>query len=120
MPVLRPVRAFEYARGRHWLLQWRSQSGEFICKVARMYSGDSGSFGTPRHELYRLDRVLAQLTRPAMPGADVPAAVRDQLRALGLTMPSSVDREELIAQVWGRKRPLLRQLDDDDPVPPCA
>jgi len=49
-----------------------------------MYSGDSGSFGTPRHELYRLDRVLAQLTRPAMPGADVPAAVRDQLRALGL------------------------------------
>jgi len=83
-----------------------------------MYSGDSGSFGTPRHELYRLDRVLAQLTRPAMPGADVPAAVRDQLRALGLTMPSSVDREELIAQVWGRKRPLLRQLDDDDPVPP--
>jgi len=85
-----------------------------------MYSGDSGSFGTPRHELYRLDRVLAQLTRPAMPGADVPAAVRDQLRALGLTMPGSVDREELIAQVWGRKRPLLRQLDDDDPVPPCA
>ena len=119
MPVLRRVRAFEYARGRHWLLQWRSQRGDFIGKVGRMYSG-GGSFGSPWHELYRLDRVLAQLTRPAIPGAGVPAAVRDQLRALGLPVPGSVDREELIAQVWGRKRPLLRQLDYDDPIPPCA
>jgi len=85
-----------------------------------MYSGDGGTYGSPWHEIHRLDRVLAQLTRPAMPGAAVPAAVRDQLRALGLHMPGSVEREELIAQVWGRKRPLLRQLDDDDPTPPCA
>ena len=85
-----------------------------------MYSGNSRAFGSPWLELHCLDRVLAQLTRPAMPGAAVPAAVRDQLRALGLHMPGSVDREELIAQVWGRKRPLLRQLDDDDPIPPCA
>jgi len=85
-----------------------------------MYSGDSGAFGSPWHELHRLDRVLALLTRPAMPGAAVPPAVRDQLRALGVHMLNSVDREELIAQVWGRKRPLLRQLDDDDPIPPCA
>jgi hypothetical protein len=85
-----------------------------------MYSGDSGAFGSPWHELHRLDRLLAQLTRPAMPGAAVPAAVRDQLRALGVHMPASIDREQLIAQVWGRKRPLLRQLDEDDPIPPCA
>jgi hypothetical protein len=86
-----------------------------------MYSGDSGAFGSPWHELHRLDRVLAQLTRPAIPGAGVPAAVRDQLRALGVPMNRSVGREALIAEVWGRKRPLLRQLHDyDEPAPPCA
>jgi hypothetical protein len=86
-----------------------------------MYSGDSSAFGSPWHELYRLDRLLAQLTRPAAPGAGVPTAVRDQLRALGVSTHRSVGREELIAQVWGRKRPLLRQLNDyDDPIPPCA
>ena len=85
-----------------------------------MYPGDRGSFGSPWHELYRLDRVLAQLTRPAAPGAVVPAAVRDQLRALGVPFHRAVGREELIAEVWGRKRPLLRHLDGDDPFPPCA
>jgi hypothetical protein len=86
-----------------------------------MYSGDSSAFGSTWHELYRLDRVLAQLTRPAISGAGVPATVRDQLRALGVPTNHSVGREELIAQVWGRKRPLLRQLNDyDDLVPPCA
>ena len=86
-----------------------------------MYSGDSSAFGSPWHELYRLDRVLAQLTRPAVSGARVPVALRDQLRALGVPFHRAVSREELIAEVWGRKRPLLRQLrDDDDPVLPCA
>jgi hypothetical protein len=85
-----------------------------------MYSGDSGAFGSPWHELYRLDRVLDQLTRPSFPGAGVPAAIRDQLRELGVPFHRAVGREELIAEVWGRKRPLLRQLHDDDPVPPCA
>jgi hypothetical protein len=86
-----------------------------------MYSGDSGAFGSPSHELYRLDRLLAELTRPAVPGAGLPAAVRDQLRSLGVQIHGSTGRRELIAEVWGRKRPLLRQLDGCcDPVPPCA
>lgn len=86
-----------------------------------MYSGGSNVFGSPWHELYRLDRLLAQLTRPDVPGAGVPPTVRDQLRALGVPSRRSAGREELIAEVWGRKRPLLRRLDDfDDPVPPCA
>ena len=86
-----------------------------------MYSGDGQAFGSPWHELYRLDRVLAQLTRPALAGSGVPPAVRDQLRSIGVPVHCPVRREELIAQVWGRKRPLLRRLDDaDDPIPPCA
>jgi hypothetical protein len=86
-----------------------------------MHSGDSGAFGSSAHELYRLDRVLTQLTRPTISGAGVPPAVYDQLRALGLPSQRSARREQLIAQVWGRKRPLLWQLDDsDDLLPPCA
>jgi hypothetical protein len=86
-----------------------------------MYSGNSSAFGSPWHELYRLDRVLAQLTRPDVPGAGVPAAVGDQLRALGVPVHRAVGREQLIAEVWGRKRPLMRQLHDyDDPAPLCA
>ncbi len=86
-----------------------------------MYSGGNNAFGSPWHELYRLDRVLAQLTKPAVPGAGVPPGVRDQLQALGLDRHRSVRREDLIAEVWGRKRPLLRQLVDfDEPIPPCA
>jgi hypothetical protein len=37
-----------------------------------------------------------------------------------MPLDRAVRREELIAEVWGRKRPLLRLLQDDDPVPPCA
>lgn len=86
-----------------------------------MYSGGNDLFGSPWHELYRLDRLLAQLTKPAVPGTAVPAGVRDQLRELGVPLSRSFRREQLIAEVWGRKRPLLRQLRDyDDSIPPCA
>jgi hypothetical protein len=38
-----------------------------------------------------------------------------------VALNSTVQREELIAQLWGRKRPLMRQLYGlDDPTPPCA
>jgi hypothetical protein len=72
-------------------------------------------------ELNRLDRILAQLTRPSPLDASLPAALNDQLRALGLSLGREPRREELIAELWGRKRPLMRQLYAfDDPMPPCA
>ena len=81
----------------------------------------SGAFGSRSHELYRLDRVLAQLTRPAVASAGVPADLSDQLRSLGVLTDGSIERRALIAEVWCRKRPLLVQVDgDDDLLPPCA
>jgi hypothetical protein len=88
-----------------------------------MYSAGSGgyTFRSPWHELYRLDRVLAQLTRPSLDESGVSPSLRDQLRALGLPLRRSAGREELIAEVWGRKRPLMRRLDGFDDTPPaCA
>ena len=88
-----------------------------------MYAGAGGRdlFGSRWQELHLLDQVLSQLTRPAPVGASLPSAVRDQLKSLGLSIGRSPRREELIAQLWGRKRPLLQQLYAfDDPTPPCA
>lgn len=88
-----------------------------------MYAGAGGSdlFGSRWQELHLLDQVLNQLTRPSPVGAALPAAVRDQLRMLGVHIGRKARREELIAELWGRKRPLVRQLYAfDDPTPPCA
>jgi hypothetical protein len=87
-----------------------------------MYPGGGGSFGSRWQELYLLDRVLEQLTRPSLPGAGLPSAVRQELHQLGLTIGRTARRQELIERVWGRKRPLLRGLDasEGDPMPPCA
>ena len=88
-----------------------------------MYAGAGGRdlFGSRWQELHLLDQVLDQLTRPSLPDASLPSSVRDQLRSLGVQIGRSPRREELIAQVWGRKRPLMRQLYAfDDPTPPCA
>jgi hypothetical protein len=86
-----------------------------------MYSGGNDVFGSPWRELYRLDRLLAQLTKPAIAGAGEPPGVRGQLLELGVPLNRSFGREEMIVEVWGRKRPLLRQLHDfDDPMLPCA
>jgi hypothetical protein len=88
-----------------------------------MYAGAGGRdlFGSRWQELHLLDQVLDQLTRPSLAGASLPSAVRDQLRSLGVTIGRAPRREELIAQIWGRKRPLMAQLYAfDDPTPPCA
>jgi hypothetical protein len=87
-----------------------------------MYAGSGDMFGSGGwRELYVLDRLLAQLTRPALPEAGVPPLLREQLRDLGVPLRRNAGREELIAEVWGRKRPLMHRLSDlDDPMPPCA
>jgi hypothetical protein len=84
-------------------------------------AGGRDLFGSRWHELRLLDEALTQLTRPALAGSGLPATVRDQLRTLGVQIGGSPRREELIAELWGRKRPLMRQLYAfDDPMPPCA
>ena len=88
-----------------------------------MYAGAGGRdlFGSRWHELNVLNRVLDELTRPSLPGASLPSSVRDQLRSIGVPTGRAARREVLIAQVWSRKRPLMRQLyASDDPMPPCA
>jgi hypothetical protein len=74
-----------------------------------MYSGGGSTFGSNWLELNHLDRLLAQLTRPTLAGSEVTSPWR---------------RKELVQRMWGRKRPLLRGLEDDDdgsnPIPPCA
>ena len=88
-----------------------------------MYAGAGGRdlFGRRWQELHLLDQVLSQLTRPWPVGASLPATVRDQLRTLGVPIGRTARREELIAELWGRKRPLMRQLYAfDDPTLPCA
>ena len=85
------------------------------------WDGGGTGFGSPWHELHRLDLVLAQLTRPSLEGSGLPPALRDQLLDLGLPLRRTARREELIAEVWGRKRPLLQRLDASDDTPPsCA
>ncbi|HZQ49061.1 MAG TPA: hypothetical protein VFB69_02020 [Candidatus Dormibacteraeota bacterium] len=84
-------------------------------------AGGRDLFGSRWLELRLLDRALGQLTRPALAGSGLPATVRDQLRTLGVQVGGSPRREELIAELWGRKRPLMQQLYAfDDPMPPCA
>ena len=84
-------------------------------------AGGRDIFGSRWRELRLLDQALGQLTRPAPAGSGLPATLRDQLRTLGMHVGRSPQRHELIAQLWGRKRPLMRQLYElDDPTPPCA
>jgi hypothetical protein len=86
-----------------------------------MYAGGGDLFGSRWHELDILDTLLAQLARPSLAGAPLPASVHDQLRSLGVPAGLAPSREELISRLWGRKRPLMRQLNAfDDPMPPCA
>jgi len=79
-----------------------------------------GTVGSRWHDLNELDRVLNLLARPARLGSGVPRSVRSEIRGLGLGLGRSAQRKELIEQVWGLKRPLLRQLGDFDNLPPCA
>jgi len=85
-----------------------------------MYAGDSDRFDSGWHQLRVLDRLLAQLTRPAPAGSDLPDGVSEQLQNLGVSLGRPPSREDLVAQLWGRKRPLMHLYSFDDPMPPCA
>jgi hypothetical protein len=86
-----------------------------------MYAGGRDTFGSGWHQMHVLDQLLGQLTRPSLVDATLPSSVRDQLRAIGVAVDSSRRREEIIAELWGRKRPLMRELYAyDDSTPPCA
>ena len=86
-----------------------------------MYAGGRDMFGSGWHQMHVLDQLLAQLTRPSLADAALPPSVREQLRAIGVAVGSSPRREDLVAELWGRKRPLMRDLHtDDDPTPFCA
>ena len=86
-----------------------------------MYAGGRDRFDSGWHELRVLDRLLAQLTRPVPAGEALPDGLNQQLLDLGVMLGGAPQREDLVAEVWGRKRPLIRNLDTfDDPLPPCA
>ena len=84
-------------------------------------SGRSDPFVPTWLEVRRLDRLLAQVTRPSLSGSGLSASMRDQLRDAGLTVGRRPRRDALVTELWVRKRPLLRGLDGfDDLMPPCA
>ena len=85
-----------------------------------MYAGGRDRFDSGWHQLRVLDRLLAQLTRPVPVGADLPDGVSEQLQDMGVSLGLAASREDLVAQVWGRKRPLMHLYSFDDPMPPCA
>jgi hypothetical protein len=76
--------------------------------------------GSRRHELSELDRVLDLLTRPRLVGRRVPDSVRSELLSLGVQLGRPSGRQDLIRQVWSRKRPLMRQPGGPNDLPPCA
>ena len=86
-----------------------------------MYAGGRDAFGSRWHELRVVDQLLSQLARPSIVGDELPPSTEEKLRALGFELGGEYSREELIMQLWSRKRPLMRQLSTfDDPIPPCA
>jgi hypothetical protein len=86
-----------------------------------MYAGGRDVSGSRWYELHRLDQLIDQLTRPSLPEAILSWRVEEQLRALGVAVGRSSRREDLIAELWGRKRPLMQQLRAlDEPTRPCA
>jgi hypothetical protein len=66
--------------------------------------------GSGAFELRRLDRVLSELTRPALDGNSIAPATRVALVQLGICVAGDALRRDVIERLWGRKRSLLRQM----------
>jgi len=78
----------------------------------------SGAF-----ELRRLDRVLSELTRPALDADSIPPATRAALVQLGICVAGDASRRDLVERLWGRKRSVLRQMSSTSewgPLQPVA
>jgi len=74
-------------------------------------------------ELRRVDRILSELARPALPEASMAPSTLDAMVQLGICAGGGASRMELIERLWGRKRTLLRQmsaLGDWGPMRPVA
>lgn len=74
-------------------------------------------------ELRRLDRVLSELTRPALGEDSIAPATRVALAQLGICVVGDSSRRDLVERLWGRKRSLLRQMSttsDWGPYQPVA
>jgi hypothetical protein len=66
--------------------------------------------GSGAFELRRLDRVLSELTRPALDENSIAPATRVALVQLGICVAGDALRTDVIERLWGRKRSLLRQM----------
>jgi hypothetical protein len=66
--------------------------------------------GSGAFELGRLDRVLSELTRPALGKSSIAPATRVALMQLGICVAGDASRRDLVERLWGRKRSLLRQM----------
>lgn len=66
--------------------------------------------GSRAFELRMLDRVLSELTRPALDENWIAPATRVALVQLGICVAGDASRRELVERLWGRKRSLLRQM----------
>ena len=79
--------------------------------------------GPTAYELRRVDRVLAELARPALLDDSLAPATRDSLLQLGICVGGDASRRDLVEALWGRKRALIRQMSaiaDWGPTRPVA
>lgn len=57
--------------------------------------------------LVRLGRLLEQIARPYLCDEALPADLQASLRQLGVPCDESTPREDLVAQLWARKRTVV-------------
>jgi hypothetical protein len=63
-------------------------------------------------ELRRVDRIISELARPAMPEDSMSPATLEALLSIGICVAGDASRRDLIERLWGRKRSLFRQMNE--------
>jgi hypothetical protein len=66
--------------------------------------------GSGASEIRKLDRLLSELTRPALGEDSIAPPTRVALVQLGICVAGDASRRDLVERLWGRKRSLLRQM----------